>query len=60
MKNSSKEIDFGIMENADVKELESLSQKVQPVGNDEKKKILEMSRKKYDIRKKDNSELHEE
>ncbi|MCR4639258.1 hypothetical protein [Ruminococcus sp.] len=60
MKNSSKEIDFGIMENADIKELASLSEKVQPVSDDEKKKILEMSRKKYDIRKKDNSELHEE
>lgn len=50
MKDNNKELDFGIMENADISELESLSEKVAPTGSVEKKKILEMSRRKYDIK----------
>ena len=60
MKNENKEVDFGIIENAGLNELESLSPKVTPAGNDEKKKILEMSRRKYDIRKNDNTTHNEE
>ena len=60
MKNENKEVDFGIIENAGLNELESLSQKVTPAGNDEKNKILEMSRRKYDIRKNDNTTHNEE
>ena len=60
MKNDNKEVDFGIIENAGLTELESLSGKVPPAGSDEKKKILEMSRRKYDIRKNDNADYNED
>ena len=38
-----KEVDFTIMENAEMKQLESLSEKVPAAGNEEKNRILEMS-----------------
>lgn len=60
MKNDNKEVDFGIIENAGLTELESLSGKVPPAGSDEKKQILEMSRRKYDIRKNDNADYNED
>ena len=40
MKNENKEVDFGIIENAGLNELESLSQKVIPAGTEEKNKSL--------------------
>lgn len=33
---NKKEVDFGIMENAEINELESLSEKVPAAGNEEK------------------------
>lgn len=53
MKN--KEIDFGIIDNAELSELESLSNRVPPAGSGEKKKILEMSIRKYDTRNNGNT-----
>ena len=60
MKDNNKEIDFGIIENAELSELESLSEKVAPVSSDEKKKILEMSRRKFNIKNNDNADHNED
>lgn len=60
MKDNNKEIDFGIIENAELSELESLSKKVAPVSSDEKKKILEMSRRKFNINNNDIADHNED
>lgn len=60
MKDNNKEIDFGIIENAELNELESLSEKVAPVSSDDKKKILEMSKRKFNIRNNDNADHNED
>jgi hypothetical protein len=60
MKDNNKEIDFGIIENAEMNELESLSEKVTPAGSDEKKKILEMSKRKFNTRNNDTESYHED
>ncbi len=60
MKDNNKEIDFGIIENAELSELESLSEKVAPTGSDEKKKILEMSRRKFNINNNDIADHNED
>lgn len=60
MKGNNKEVDFGIIENAELSELESLSKKVAPVSSDEKKKILEMSKRKFNIRNNDITDHNED
>ncbi|WP_028518983.1 SecDF P1 head subdomain-containing protein [Ruminococcus flavefaciens] len=60
MKDNNKEIDFGIIENAELSELESLSKKIAPVSSDEKKKILEMSRRKFNINNNDIADHNED
>lgn len=60
MKDNNKKIDFGIIENAELSELESLSKKIAPVSSDEKKKILEMSRRKFDINNNDIADHNED
>ncbi|WP_303834393.1 hypothetical protein [Ruminococcus flavefaciens] len=57
---NKKEVDFGIMENAEINELETLSEKVPAAGNEEKTRILEMSRRKYNMRKNDIAAADEE
>ncbi len=60
MKDNNKELDFGIIENAELSELESLSEKVAPVSSDDKKKILEMSKRKFNIRNNDIADNNED
>ncbi|SHM78942.1 SecDF P1 head subdomain-containing protein [Ruminococcus flavefaciens] len=60
MKDNNKEIDFGIIENAEMNELESLSEKVTPVSGDDKKKILEMSKRKFNTRNNDTESYRED
>ncbi|WP_295066605.1 hypothetical protein [Ruminococcus sp.] len=60
MKDNNKEVDFGIIENAELSELESLSEKVAPVSSDDKKKILEMSKRKFNIRNNDITDHNED
>lgn len=48
-----KEIDFGYLENADMEQIEHISENIPPVRERDKKNILEMSIRKYDKRKND-------